>query len=174
MYQFSEQSQQLQARLSAFMDEHIYPNEARVAAAVDPNDRWQPNPVIEELKPKAKEAGLWNMFLPDADGGAGLNNLEYSPIAEQLAREAGFHRSWDPSQFMGDGPVRTSIDDSLSTIRSSLNEASDHLVSLALECDRRAEVCAAYARALDRYRRLPFIEQLLVSEPTRPVWWADA
>ena len=98
----------------------------------------------------------------------------FRTIAEQLAREAGVQRAWDPSSFLGDGLVRGSIDESLSTIRSSLNEASDHLVSLALECDRRAEVCLAYARALDRYRRLPFLERLLVSEPVRPAWWADA
>jgi acyl-CoA dehydrogenase len=74
-------------RLSAFMDEHIYPNEqtyvAQLAAATN---RWRPVPIVETLKPLARAAGLWNLFLPDKEFGAGLSNLEYAPLAEQMGR----------------------------------------------------------------------------------------
>ena len=77
----------LRARLRAFMDEHIHPNEAvyqTQQAAM--TDRWQPVPAVEELKPRARAAGLWNLFLPDSGHGAGLTNLEYAPLAEIMGR----------------------------------------------------------------------------------------
>jgi acyl-CoA dehydrogenase len=67
------------------MDEHIYPNEKRYYQEIE-NDRWAPTKVIEELKPKARAAGLWNLFLPDDDQGAGLTNLEYAPLCEIMGR----------------------------------------------------------------------------------------
>jgi acyl-CoA dehydrogenase len=67
------------------MDEHIYPNEKRYYQEIE-NDRWSPTKVIEELKPKARAAGLWNLFLPDDDQGAGLTNLEYAPLCEIMGR----------------------------------------------------------------------------------------
>lgn len=70
-------------RLKAFMDEHIYPNENRYHAETETGDRWQPSELIEELKAKAREAGLWNLFLPDISG---LSNLEYAPLAEMMGR----------------------------------------------------------------------------------------
>lgn len=77
----------LQGRLKAFMEEHIYPNEAvhkaQQAAMVD---RWQPVPIVEALKPLAREAGLWNLFLPHSKHGSGLNNLEYAPLAEMMGQ----------------------------------------------------------------------------------------
>ncbi|MGZ7053727.1 MAG: acyl-CoA dehydrogenase family protein, partial [Candidatus Angelobacter sp.] len=75
----------LQERLRAFMDEHIYPNEKRFYQEIE-NDRWAPTRVIEELKPKARAAGLWNLFLPDDENGAGLTNLEYAPLCELMGR----------------------------------------------------------------------------------------
>lgn len=98
----------------------------------------------------------------------------FRAIAEQLAREAGAHRSWNAAAFVGGGPVRDSVDDSLGTIRSALADASDHLLSLATVCDRRADLCAEYRRAMQRYRALPLIVQLVTSEPPRPARWADA
>jgi acyl-CoA dehydrogenase len=78
---------ELQARLSAFMDEHVYPKEARYYAEQDASaDRWQPSRVVEELKPLAKDAGLWNLFLPDSTRGAGLANLDYAPLCEIMGR----------------------------------------------------------------------------------------
>jgi acyl-CoA dehydrogenase len=83
--EFSEKSKDLQKRVTAFMDEHIYPNEARFHEEVERN-RWQPTRIIEELKPKARAAGLWNMFLPHSERGAGLTNLEYAPLCEIMGR----------------------------------------------------------------------------------------
>ncbi|HEY2816263.1 MAG TPA: acyl-CoA dehydrogenase family protein [Casimicrobiaceae bacterium] len=75
----------LENRLRAFMDEHVYPNEARYYGETR-GDRWQPSPVIEELKPKARAAGLWNLFLPASERGAGLTNVEYAPLCEIMGR----------------------------------------------------------------------------------------
>ncbi len=76
----------LHQRLQAFMDEWIYPNEQRYRDEVNAGDRWQPTGLIEELKQKAKAAGLWNLFLPDSHYGAGLTNLEYAPLCEVMGR----------------------------------------------------------------------------------------
>jgi len=67
------------------MNEHIYPNERRFHEEVERN-RWTPTSVIEELKPRARAAGLWNLFLPDSEYGAGLTNLEYAPLCELMGR----------------------------------------------------------------------------------------
>src|SRR5947208_11674316 len=85
-FEFPEKVKQLQHRLSAFMDEHIYPNEAQYHEHTNGPDRWQPVPVIEELKPIARAAGLWNLFLPESELGAGLANLEYAPLCEIMGR----------------------------------------------------------------------------------------
>jgi acyl-CoA dehydrogenase len=77
-----------QQRLEAFMAEHIYPNEARHAAEIASGDRWQPSALVETLKDEARAAGLWNMFLPDSDYGAGLSNLDYAPLCEIMGRSA--------------------------------------------------------------------------------------
>jgi acyl-CoA dehydrogenase len=82
----SAKVQALQQRLSAFMDEHIYPNERRHAEEAERLGPWQVYPVIEELKPKARAAGLWNLFLPESAHGAGLTNLEYAPLCEIMGR----------------------------------------------------------------------------------------
>jgi acyl-CoA dehydrogenase len=84
-FEFSEKSQDLQKRLTAFMDEYIYPNETRFHEEVERN-RWSPTRIIEELKPKARAAGLWNLFLPESERGAGLTNLEYAPLCEIMGR----------------------------------------------------------------------------------------
>jgi acyl-CoA dehydrogenase len=84
-FEFSEKTKELQRRLSAFMDEHIYPNEQRFHEEIERN-RWQPTRTIEELKPKARAAGLWNLFLPDSENGARLTNLEYAPLCEIMGR----------------------------------------------------------------------------------------
>jgi acyl-CoA dehydrogenase len=78
--------QALQQRLLAFMDEHIYPNEERHLAQVEKIGPWQVSTVLEELKPKARAAGLWNLFLPESPHGAGLSNLEYAPLCEIMGR----------------------------------------------------------------------------------------
>jgi acyl-CoA dehydrogenase len=84
-FEHSSKVQEFQQRLVAFMDEHIYPNEARYHHEIEANP-WQPVKVIEELKPKARAAALWNLFLPHDDHGAGLTNLEYAPLCEIMGR----------------------------------------------------------------------------------------
>jgi acyl-CoA dehydrogenase len=84
-FDYTDKVKSLQQRLRAFMDEHIYPNEKRYYQEIE-NDRWAPTKVIEELKPKARAAELWNLFLPDDDQGAGLTNLEYAPLCEIMGR----------------------------------------------------------------------------------------
>jgi len=84
-FEFSERAKDYQRRLQAFMDEHIYPNEERYHREVEENG-WKPVPVIEELKPKARTAGLWNLFLPEPEYGPGLSNLEYAPLCEIMGR----------------------------------------------------------------------------------------
>ncbi|MCP5288978.1 MAG: acyl-CoA dehydrogenase family protein [Burkholderiaceae bacterium] len=89
-FSYSPRTQQLRERLMAFMDEHLYPNEARYWQELEANTqagrRWTPLPVIEELKPRARAAGLWNLFLPESEYGAGLSNQEYAPLAEIMGR----------------------------------------------------------------------------------------
>ena len=84
-FAFNKKVEDLQLRLRAFMDEHIYPNEERFHDEIERN-RWSPTAVIEELKPKARAASLWNLFLPDDQHGAGLTNLEYAPLCEIMGR----------------------------------------------------------------------------------------
>ena len=89
-FEFSPRVKDLQQRVTAFMDEQVYPAEARFEAEMDAaraaGNAWQPAPVMEELKGKAKAAGLWNLFLPESSYGAGLTNLEYAPLAEIMGR----------------------------------------------------------------------------------------
>ena len=76
----------LQKRLNAFMDEHIYPNEQRHVDEAEALGPWKVHPIMDELKPKARAAGLWNLFLPESPHGAGLTNLEYAPLCEIMGR----------------------------------------------------------------------------------------
>lgn len=84
MFDVSDNAKRLQEKLLSFMDEHIYPNEERFYRELERN-RWQPVPLIEELKAKARSASLWNLFLPD-ENGAGLRNLDYAPLCEIMGR----------------------------------------------------------------------------------------
>lgn len=81
----SEKTRVLKLKLDAFMLEHIYPNESVYEAQIQ-QSRWTPTIIVEELKQRAREAGLWNLFLPDNDNGAGLSNLEYAPLCEVMGR----------------------------------------------------------------------------------------
>jgi acyl-CoA dehydrogenase len=95
-FEYSEKTLELQSKLRSFMDEHIYPNEGRYHAEINSGDRWQPLPLIEELKEKAKGSGLWNLFLPELSG---LSNLDYAPIAEMTGRVV-----WAPEVFNCSAP----------------------------------------------------------------------
>ena len=84
-FELNEKTKILQSRLQKFMDAHIYPNERRFHEEVE-RDRWKPTRIIEELKVKARAEGLWNLFLPNDERGAGLTNLEYAPLCEIMGR----------------------------------------------------------------------------------------
>src|SRR5216684_5830171 len=90
LFEFPARVRELEARLRAFMDEHIYPNEKRYHEQIAAGDRWQPTAIVEDLKPKARAAGLWNLFLPESTYGAGLTNVEYAPLCEIMGRVPGF------------------------------------------------------------------------------------
>jgi acyl-CoA dehydrogenase len=81
----NEKTKALQQRLQEFMDAHIYPNEKRFQDEIE-IERWQPTKIVEELKIKARASGLWNLFLPNDERGAGLTNLEYAPLCEIMGR----------------------------------------------------------------------------------------
>ena len=86
-FEHSDKVLALIERLDAFMNEHIYPNQDTYIQQVrEMGDAWTGVPIIEALKPKAKEAGLWNLFLPNSDLGGGLTNLEYAPLCEIMGR----------------------------------------------------------------------------------------
>jgi acyl-CoA dehydrogenase len=85
-FEFTSKVKDLQRRLASFMEEHIYPNERKFYEHAEEANRWQPMPIIEELKPRARAAGLWNLFLPQSEMGAGLTNLEYAPLCEIMGR----------------------------------------------------------------------------------------
>jgi acyl-CoA dehydrogenase len=89
-FEHSAKVRDLQARLSAFMDAHVYPNEKRFREEIAEGDRWQPTPILETLKGTARQAGLWNLFLPDSEYGAGLTNREYAPLCEIMGRASPF------------------------------------------------------------------------------------
>jgi len=86
IFETSKRARDLQAQVSHFMDEHIFPGEALAARQIAEGDRWEPVPIIETLKAKAKAQGLWNLFLPESKYGAGLTNLEYAPLCELMGR----------------------------------------------------------------------------------------
>ncbi len=89
-FEFSPKVKDLQQRVGAFMDEHVYPNEARFHEEIAANRRagnaWVPTRIVEELKQKAQAQGLWNLWLPESEFGAGLTNLEYAPLCEIMGR----------------------------------------------------------------------------------------
>jgi acyl-CoA dehydrogenase len=93
-FDYSAKTKDLQARLGAFMDEHIYPNEKRFRDEVATGDRWQPVALVDALQKKARTQGLWNLFLPDSEYGAGLSNTEYAPLCEIMGRVP-----WAPEVF---------------------------------------------------------------------------
>ncbi|VVD99012.1 acyl-CoA dehydrogenase family protein [Pandoraea soli] len=102
-FSYSPKVEALRERLTAFFDEHIFPNEHRYLEAIEvarrQGDAWQPSPVIERLKPLAQQAGLWNLFLPDSGRGAGLTNVEYAPLCEIMGQVP-----WAPEVFNCNAP----------------------------------------------------------------------
>jgi acyl-CoA dehydrogenase len=96
-FEYTERTKELMARLTGFMDQYIYPNEARYYREVSEGRFWPS--VVDELKPKAREQGLWNLFLPESEYGGGLTNLEYAPLCEIMGRVM-----WSPEVFNCSAP----------------------------------------------------------------------
>jgi len=84
--EFSDKAKELEARVKAFMEEYVYPNEPTFLRQIEEGDRWEPVTIVEELKEKAREEGLWNLFLPESEYGVGLSNYEYAPLCEIMGR----------------------------------------------------------------------------------------
>lgn len=101
-FEFTPKVKDLQAKVAAFMDKHVHPNEQRFIDEIEENRRkgnaWVPTRLIEELKPKARAAGLWNLWRPKDHGGE-LTNLEYAPLCEIMGRV-----SWGPEVFNCSAP----------------------------------------------------------------------
>jgi acyl-CoA dehydrogenase len=94
----TDKSRALRDRLIAFFDSHIYPNEQRYHEMAE-QARWQVPSILDDLKSKARAEGLWNLFLPESDRGAGLTNLEYAPLCEVMGRVP-----WAPEVFNCSAP----------------------------------------------------------------------
>ena len=97
-FDYSPKVQELRERVSAFMREHVYPNEHKWHEHTRSSKRWEVVPIIEELKPKARAAGLWNLWQPKSHGGT-LTNLEYAPLCEIMGRV-----EWSPEVFNCSAP----------------------------------------------------------------------
>jgi len=100
-FQYSEKVIEIKARLEAFMDEHVYPNEELYHQQLQ-EDRWDTPAIMRMLKQKAKDAGLWNLYIPPSlseFGGVGLTNIEYAPLAEVMGRVL-----WSPEIFNCNAP----------------------------------------------------------------------
>ena len=99
-FQYSSRTEELKTRIEAFMDANVYPNERLYYEQIDTlGNRWMEPPILEELKAKARLEGLWNLFLPESDLGAGLSNLEYAPLCEIMGRV-----QWAPEIFNCSAP----------------------------------------------------------------------
>jgi acyl-CoA dehydrogenase len=97
-FDYTPKVQELRRKLTAFMDEHVYPNEPKFHEHTRSAKRWEVVPIIEELKPKARAAGLWNLWRPKTHGGE-LTNLEYAPLCEIMGRV-----EWAPEVFNCSAP----------------------------------------------------------------------
>ena len=137
-FAYSSRCEELRTRLLAFMDEHVYPNEVAFSVAVARNgaqgDRWQPVELIERLKPLARQAGLWNLFLPRSTRAPeGLSNLDYAPLCEIMGRVP-----WAPEVFNCSAPDTGNME----TLERYAGEA---LKQAWLEPLLRGEIRSAFA-----------------------------
>lgn len=132
-FAYSPKVQELRERVTAFMDTHVYPNESVFEQQVNEGDRWQPTAIMEELKNKAKVEGLWNLFLPESEYGAGLTNMEYAPLAEIMGRS-----------LMGPEPFNCSAPDT-GNMETLVRYASEAQKQQWLEPLLRGEIRSAFA-----------------------------
>ena len=87
-FEYSDRAREVRDGVARFMEEHVYPNEEEMLAQIEEGERFAPIPLLEALKQNAKAVGLWNLFLPESDCGAGLSNLDYAPACEEMGRSA--------------------------------------------------------------------------------------
>jgi acyl-CoA dehydrogenase len=85
-FDYSARTKELVKAVGRFMEDNVYPNEEKMLQEIAEGNRWQPIPTLERLKEKAKSEGLWNLFLPESEHGAGLTNLDYAPVCEEMGR----------------------------------------------------------------------------------------
>lgn len=124
---------ELKARLERFMEEHIYPNEREFYHQVDSGDRWAVVPLMRELQEKARAEGLWNLFLPDSEYGAGLTNLEYAPLCELMGRV-----SFAPEVFNCSAPDTGNME---VLVRYGTAEHKERWLKPLLESEIRSAFC---------------------------------
>ncbi|MFP6728578.1 MAG: acyl-CoA dehydrogenase family protein [Alphaproteobacteria bacterium] len=98
-FDYSDKVEALRGRLMSFMNETVMPAEAQFHEQIEDGDRWQTPPILNDLKAQARDAGLWNLFLPESERGAGLTNLEYAPLCEIMGRA-----HWAPEVFNCSAP----------------------------------------------------------------------
>ena len=122
-FDYTPKVQELRKQLSAFMNEHVYPSEHKWHEHTRSAKRWEVVPIIEELKPKARAAGLWNLWRPKSHGGA-LTNLEYAPLCEIMGRVA-----WAAEVFNCSDPTRGTWKSSCVTVRPNTMSAGSNLCS---------------------------------------------
>ena len=132
-FAYSPKVQALRERVTAFMDTHVYPAEVIFEQQVAEGDRWQPTAIMEDLKHKAKAEGLWNLFLPESQAGAGLSNLEYAPLAEIMGRS-----------MLGSEPFNCSAPDT-GNMEVLVRYASESQKQQWLEPLLRGEIRSAFA-----------------------------
>lgn len=132
-FAYSPKVQALRERVTAFMDTHVYPAEASFEQQVAEGDRWQPTAIMEDLKREAKAEGLWNLFLPESEAGAGLSNLEYAPLAEIMGRS-----------MLGSEPFNCSAPDT-GNMEVLVRYASESQKQQWLEPLLRGEIRSAFA-----------------------------
>ena len=132
-FAYSPKVQALRERVTAFMDTHVYPAEVIFEQQVAEGDRWQPTAIMEDLKRRAKAEGLWNLFLPESQAGAGLSNLEYAPLAEIMGRS-----------MLGSEPFNCSAPDT-GNMEVLVRYASESQKQQWLEPLLRGEIRSAFA-----------------------------
>ena len=132
-FAYSPKVEALRERVTAFMDTYVYPAEAIFEQQVAEGDRWQPTAIMEDLKRKAKAEGLWNLFLPESQAGAGLSNLEYAPLAEIMGHS-----------MLGSEPFNCSAPDT-GNMEVLVRYASESQKKQWLEPLLRGEIRSAFA-----------------------------
>ena len=167
-FEISDRAKDLQERLGAFMDTYIYPNEEEYHRQLNTGERWQVIPLLEELKDKAKSEGLWNLFLPESEYGAGLTNLEYAPLCEVMGRV-----HWAPEVFNCGAPDTGNIE---TIVRFGSEEQKERWLPPLLNGKIRSAFCMTEPRVASSDARN--IEASTIRDGDESVlnglkWWAS-